>query len=89
MTRGDQGALACGADDRPWAVPVFSDDVVDRMGAGDACFAVTAPGVAPGMPMDVVGFLGQVAGGLAVQVVGNRSAIEPAAFRRRVGELLG
>lgn len=89
VTRGRRGALVCGADGRSWAVPVFSAEVVDRMGAGDAYFAITGPGVAAGLPMDVVGFLGCLAGALAVQVVGNRSPVEPAALRRRVVDLLG
>jgi sugar/nucleoside kinase (ribokinase family) len=65
-------------------VPAFSTDVVDRMGAGDAYLSVTAPCVAAGMPMDMVGFIGGLAGALAVRIVGNRSSID----RRAVEELV-
>ena len=88
VTRGARGALACGPDGAQWDVPALSTEVVDRMGAGDAYLAVTAPCVAAAMPTDVVGFLGGLAGALAVRTVGNRSAIEPAAFRHLVGLLL-
>ena len=89
VTRGGQGAFLCGRDGRPWDVPALSQAVVDPMGAGDAYLALTAPCVAAGMPMDVVGLIGGIAGALAVQIVGNRSAIDPAAARRLVATLLG
>jgi sugar/nucleoside kinase (ribokinase family) len=59
------------------------------MGAGDAYLAVTAPCVAGGMSPEVVGFVGSLAGALAVRIVGNRSPIEPGALRRLVSQLLG
>jgi sugar/nucleoside kinase (ribokinase family) len=69
-------------------VPAFASEVVDRLGAGDAYLAVTAPGVAVGMPMDVVGFLGCLAGALAVRIVGNRSSIDRAAVEELAVEML-
>ena len=59
------------------------------MGAGDAYLALTAPCVAAGLAMDVVGLIGGVAGALAVQIVGNQSALEPAAVHQLVRTLLG
>jgi bifunctional ADP-heptose synthase (sugar kinase/adenylyltransferase) len=88
VTRGNLGALVCGEDGIRWEVPVFSRAVVDRMGAGDAYLSVTAPCVASGMPMDAVGLLGSAVGALAVGIVGNRSAIEPAALTQFVQTLL-
>ncbi len=80
VTRGRQGVLTCGEDGIRWEIPVFSRDVVDRMGAGDAYLSVTSPCVASRMPMDVVGVLGSAVGALAVRIVGNRSVVEPAAL---------
>ena len=88
VTRGRHGALTCGEDGVRWEVPVLSGEVVDRMGAGDAYLAVTAPCVAAGMPLDMVGFVGAVAGALAVRIVGNRSPIEPADVHQLVTTLL-
>ena len=88
VTRGRHGALTCGEDGVRWEVPVLSGEVVDRMGAGDAYLAVTAPCVAAGMPLDMVGFVGAVAGALAVRIVGNRSPIEPAEFHQLVTTVL-
>jgi len=89
VTRSGLGSLTCGRDGRTWDVPAFAATVVDPMGAGDAYLALTAPCVATGMAMDVVGFIGEVAGALAVQIVGNRSAIEPDDVARLVRTLLG
>jgi sugar/nucleoside kinase (ribokinase family) len=58
------------------------------MGAGDAYLAVTSPCVASGMPMDVVGLLGNAVGALAVRIVGNRLSVDPGAVHRFVRALL-
>jgi bifunctional ADP-heptose synthase (sugar kinase/adenylyltransferase) len=88
VTLGARGALARGPDGVEWEIPALARDVVDEVGAGDAYLAVTAPSVAAGLPMDVVGFLGAVVGGLAVGIVGNRTAVEPDAVRGAVAALL-
>ena len=88
VTRGHLGSLVCGDDGSRWAIPAFSREVVDRVGAGDAYFSLTAPCVAVGMPLDVVGFLGNAVGALAVKIVGNRTPVEPAALAAFVRALL-
>ena len=89
VTRGRHGALTCGTNGVRWEVPALSREVVDRTGAGDAYLSLTAPCVAAGLPLDMVALLGGVAGALAVQVVGNRAPVEPAAVRQLVTALLG
>ncbi len=56
--------------------PVFSKKVVDTTGAGDAFMAITAPCVAKGFPIDLVAFVGNAAGALAVGYLGNKSSVE-------------
>jgi rfaE bifunctional protein nucleotidyltransferase chain/domain len=87
VTRGHQGTYTA-AETEQWEVPVFSREVVDRVGAGDAYLAVTAPCVAAGQPMDVIGFVGNAVGALAVKIVGNRSPVEPVALFKYVTALL-
>lgn len=58
------------------ATPIFSSKVVDTVGAGDAFFAYTAPSLASGMPLDLVSFIGNAVGALAVQIVGNKKSVE-------------
>ena len=88
VTRGGQGALTCGAGGVRWDVPVVSRALVDRTGAGDAYLAVTAPCVQSGMPLEMVALVGSAAGAIAVQVVGNRSSVEPADLRKLLTTLL-
>lgn len=88
VTRGHEGVLASGPDASHWEIPALSLDVVDRMGAGDAYLAVTAPCVAAGMPMDVAAVVGAAAAALAVGVVGNRTFVDAAAVRRFVTAML-
>ena len=89
VTRGRHGALTCGPNGVRWEVPALSREVVDRTGAGDAYLSLTAPCVAAGLPLEMTALLGGVAGALAVQVVGNRAPVEPAAVRQLVTALLG
>ena len=68
--------------------PILSQKIVDTTGAGDAFLALTAPCVASGFPMDLVAFIGNVAGALAVGYLGNRSSIEAAPFFKFITALL-
>jgi sugar/nucleoside kinase (ribokinase family) len=61
---------------------------VDRIGAGDAFLSLTAPCVAQGAPMELVGFIGNVAGAQAVATVCNRTPLERMPLTRYVEHLL-
>lgn len=56
--------------------PAFSTKVIDIIGAGDAFFAFTAPCIAHRLPLDIVSFIGNAVGALAVQIVGNKKPVE-------------
>lgn len=88
ITRGHLGSLTHEGDDRFFDTPVFSSKVVDRIGAGDAYLSITAPCVAADIPMDLVGFIGNAVGALAVRIVGNRSAVEPVPLYKFITALL-
>jgi bifunctional ADP-heptose synthase (sugar kinase/adenylyltransferase) len=88
VTRAAQGVLVSGREEIQREIPALSAAVVDRMGAGDAYFAVTAPCVAAGIPMEVVGLLGSAAAALAVGFVGNRSFVDRASVESFVRALL-
>jgi sugar/nucleoside kinase (ribokinase family) len=89
ITRGAHGTIAYSAKEGFFEVPVFSNKVIDTVGAGDAYLSVTAPCVADGFSMDVVGFVGNVVGSLAVQIVGNRSPVDPVAIYKSLTAMLG
>lgn len=87
-TRGHRGCLAYEAGRGLFPVPVLSRKVVDAVGAGDAFLAVTAPLVAAGLPMELVGFIGNVVGSQAVMIVGNRESVESAPLLKAIKALL-
>jgi rfaE bifunctional protein kinase chain/domain len=76
ITLGKKGSIGISRNHEVNRTPVFSTKVVDTVGAGDAFFAFTAPCFAQGMPLDLVSFIGNAAGALAVQIVGNKKPVE-------------
>lgn len=76
-TRGSKGSLAFVPRKQQFSEsPALTSSVVDAVGAGDAFFAYTAPAFGGGLPHDMIAFLGNVVGALAVQIVGNKSSVE-------------
>jgi rfaE bifunctional protein kinase chain/domain/rfaE bifunctional protein nucleotidyltransferase chain/domain len=88
LTRGQHGTV--GYDERTGfsRTPVFSVKLVDRIGAGDACQALTAPCAVLGAPTEILGFIGNVAGAAACAIIGNKSYLEPVSYFRNVSSLL-
>jgi len=76
VTRGKKGSMGINKTNVINRTPIFSTKVIDTVGAGDAFFAYTAPCVARGFPLDLVSFIGNVVGALAVQIVGNKKPVE-------------
>jgi rfaE bifunctional protein kinase chain/domain len=87
VTRGNQGSTLY-HEGQPYFCPALATQVVDRVGSGDAVLAVTSMCAAAGMPPDLVAFIGNVVGAQAVQIMGNRTAIEKLATRRFIESLL-
>jgi len=89
VTRGHLGAVTYDvASKNFFEAPVLSQKIVDTTGAGDAFFAITAPCIAKGIPMEIVPFIGNAVGALAVGYLGNRSAIEEAPLYKFITALL-
>lgn len=80
VTRGKSGSIGISRERKINRTPAFSTNVVDTVGAGDAFFAYTAPCVAQGMPLNLVSFIGNAVGAIAVQIVGNKKAVEKHEF---------
>jgi len=77
VTRGRLGCVAVN-NAKIYESPAFSTNkVVDRVGSGDAFFAFTAPCFAKGVPAELLTFIGNATGALAVQIVCNRGPVEP------------
>jgi bifunctional ADP-heptose synthase (sugar kinase/adenylyltransferase) len=88
VTLGGRGSLTWSANGACVRTPVLSTHVVDSVGAGDAYLAVTALCARLDYPPEIVGFIGNCAGALAVHIVGNRESVEKAALLELAGALL-
>ncbi len=76
ITHGKHGCITFDPDHGLHPIPAFTSTVIDTVGAGDAFLAVTAPLVATGAPMSLIGFVGNAVGAMKVGIVGHRSSIE-------------
>jgi rfaE bifunctional protein kinase chain/domain len=76
VTLGKKGSIGVNRNSEINRTPIFSSKVVDTVGAGDAFFSFTAPCFAKGMPLDLVSFIGNAVGALAVQIVCNKKSVE-------------
>lgn len=88
VTRGKKGCYVRGSSGEFVAVPSFGQQVVDRVGAGDAFLSVTAMAAALKAPDEILGFIGNVVGALAVQMMGNRKAIDKSSVQKLIVSLL-
>ncbi len=77
VTRGKYGSMGIDRDDGSYSTPAFASRVVDRLGAGDTFIAFTAPCFARNLPRDMISFIGNAVGALAVQIVGNKEPVKP------------
>lgn len=75
LTRGSKGALAI-ENGQFEECPAFILDVLDTIGAGDAFFSLAGLTVAAGASVEVGTFVGNVAGALATNIVGNKESLK-------------
>lgn len=88
VTKGYEGSISFSKNEGFHETPSLTDKVVDRVGAGDALFAFTAPCMYLGFDRDLVSFIGNVAGALQVQTVGNREPVDFVDMARFITRLL-
>lgn len=87
VTRGKQGCL-CSVGGDFHEVPAFTSSVVDRVGAGDAVFGITAMCAQQNAPIDILGFIACAVGAEAVTIVGNRTAVQRVPLMRHIEHLM-
>jgi rfaE bifunctional protein nucleotidyltransferase chain/domain len=88
VTRGAQGNLCYSRSEGFFHVPGFAIRTVDRVGAGDAVFAIASLCAALEAPMEMIGMIGNAVGTEAVGVVGNARFIERAPLLKHIEALL-
>ena len=88
VTRGSRGSVCWRGEQELAKIPAVAGKVVDRVGAGDAFLAVTALCASRGVPAEVMGLLGNIAGAMTVAVVGNKKPVRKLDLIRSVESLL-
>ena len=88
VTSGVSGSFACRQGEAIHTTPAFATSVKDRVGAGDAVLAVTSLFVSQGAPTELVGFVGNVVGAQAVNIMGNKSFIEKVPLMKHIVHLM-
>lgn len=86
ITRGRHGSVTY--DGVLHEIPTLSREAVDATGAGDAYLAISSLCAAAGLPMDLVGFIGNAAGALHAGTVGNRAPVDRVALFKFTQTLL-
>jgi bifunctional ADP-heptose synthase (sugar kinase/adenylyltransferase) len=88
VTLGKNGSLCYSKDEGFFEVPALANQVVDRVGAGDAVLSITALCASQKVPMEVVGLVGNVVGAQAVATMGHRSSVERVPLLKHIESLL-
>lgn len=87
LTRGAEGAY--GAEKKQiYECPAFTLTVKDTVGAGDAFYSISGLYAAAGAPTELVTFIGNIAGALSANIIGNKEAVEKVDVLKYAGTLL-
>lgn len=79
VTQGAQGSSTYYRRDRKFVCsPAFASGGIDKVGAGDAFFAYTAPLVASQADRGLTAMIGNVVGALKIQIIGNKEPVRRA-----------
>lgn len=87
LTRGSSGAYGI-ENGIISSCPAFTLDVIDTIGAGDAFYAVGGLYKSAGASTELGMFMGNVAGALAANIVGNKNALQKANVLKYANTLL-
>ncbi|MDM8542413.1 PfkB family carbohydrate kinase [Desulfococcaceae bacterium HSG9] len=88
LTRGKRGCVIKSKDGPIIEVPAFAQTVVDRIGAGDAFLSVTALAAFLKAEPELIGFIGNAVGALAVEILGNQKAIDKMSLQKYLTALM-
>ncbi len=88
VTRGRLGCAVCDKEGSFIKIPAFAQKVVDRIGSGDALLSVTALAAVMEADDEVLGFIGNVAGALAVEILGNKKSVDKLSVQKYIVSLM-
>ena len=76
VTQGSRGAICYDAKEGFEQCPAFANKIVDKVGAGDTLYALTALAFSINMPHDIALLLGSLAATETIAVVGNSKSLD-------------
>jgi len=88
ITRGSQGSLCYDGGNGFIEVPAFTSHIVDRVGAGDAVFAVTSLCMVQKAPIEIIGFTANIVGSHAVSMVANQRPVDHVSLMKHIETVL-
>lgn len=88
ITQGEKGCLSYSTESGFATVPAFASHFVDRVGAGDAVFAVTGMCAVRGLDAKQLGLIGNVVGAEAVLNVSNSRHMDTMSISKHITALL-
>ena len=89
VTLGPKGSIVYDAEKELfYSTPALSEKVVDTIGAGDAFLSITSACVAREFPKDLVGFIGNTVGSLAIAILGNKASVQAEQLYKFITALL-
>lgn len=88
VTRGRKGNIVLSGNGDCVAIPSFAKSVVDRVGAGDSVLSVLSMASFLDAPAEILGFIGNVVGALAVEIIGNKKSIDVQSVRKFITSLM-
>ncbi|MFC1516297.1 PfkB family carbohydrate kinase [Thermodesulfobacteriota bacterium] len=88
VTRGRKGCLVRGKNKSFVACPSLTMNVVDRVGAGDAFLTIAALSSFLGVDEEVIGFLGNAVGAMAVEIIGNKKSIGKMTLKKYITSIM-
>jgi len=76
ITRGEYGSVIYDSTTGEFVkTPAFADKIVDKIGAGDAVLSITSPLASMEVNPEIIGFVGNSVGALAVAYSGNKESV--------------
>ena len=88
ITRGKNGNIYYDVHEGFVETPAFANQVLDRIGAGDAVISLSSLCAFQSAPKDVVGFIANAVASQAVATVGHRTSIEPVPLYKHITTLM-
>ena len=76
VTLGSLGSVVINGSRQPLRTPALTLTVQDTVGAGDAFYALASLLAWKGVPAEVSSFVGNIAGAMAANILGNSQAVE-------------